>query len=50
MVGDVIAGCAHADVGTRLAPKNDCYVAELPSLVLRDVRIEDERRGSPKPR
>ncbi len=26
----------------RLDAKNDCYVAELPSLVLRDVRIDDE--------
>src|SRR5262245_31388334 len=25
----------------RLDPKNDCYVAELPSLTLKDVRIED---------
>jgi ATP-dependent Lon protease len=29
-------------VRARLDPKNDCYVAELPSLALRDVRIEDE--------
>lgn len=29
-------------VKARLDAKNDCYVAELPSLVLRDVRIEDE--------
>jgi ATP-dependent Lon protease len=29
-------------VRARLDPKNDCYVAELPSLALRDVRIEDD--------
>jgi ATP-dependent Lon protease len=29
-------------VKARLDAKNDCYVAELPSLVLRDVRIDDE--------
>ncbi len=29
-------------VRARLDPKNDCYVAELPSLALRDVRIEDQ--------
>jgi ATP-dependent Lon protease len=29
-------------VRARLDPKNDCYVAELPSLALRDVRIDDE--------
>lgn len=29
-------------IRTRLDAKNDCYVAELPSLVLRDVRIEDQ--------
>lgn len=29
-------------VRARLDAKNDCYVAELPSLVLRDVRIEDQ--------
>jgi ATP-dependent Lon protease len=29
-------------VRARLDPKNDCYVAELPSLALREVRIEDE--------
>jgi ATP-dependent Lon protease len=28
-------------VRARLDARNDCYVAELPSLVLRDVRIED---------
>lgn len=28
-------------VKARLDPRNDCYVAELPSLALRDVRIED---------
>lgn len=28
-------------VKARLDAKNDCYVAELPSLVLRDVRIDD---------
>jgi ATP-dependent Lon protease len=28
-------------VRARLDAKNDCYVAELPSLALRDVRIED---------
>jgi ATP-dependent Lon protease len=26
----------------KLDPKNDCYVAELPSLNLRDVRIDDQ--------
>jgi ATP-dependent Lon protease len=26
----------------RLDARNDCYVAELPSLVLRDIRIEDQ--------
>src|SRR5262249_46650088 len=26
----------------RLDPKNDCYLAELPSLALRDVRIDDQ--------
>src|SRR5258708_14800377 len=29
-------------VHARLDAKNDCYVAELPSLNLRDVRIEDQ--------
>lgn len=29
-------------VKTRLDAKNDCYVAELPSLALRDVRIGDK--------
>ncbi len=29
-------------VRTRLDAKNDCYVAELPSLALRDVRIGDQ--------
>jgi ATP-dependent Lon protease len=29
-------------VRARLDPKNDCYLAELPSLALRDVRIEDQ--------
>src|SRR3989440_5224549 len=29
-------------VKARLDAKNDCYVAELPSLALRDVRISDE--------
>jgi ATP-dependent Lon protease len=29
-------------VRARLDAKNDCYVAELPSLQLRDVRIDDE--------
>src|SRR5215510_7270211 len=29
-------------VRARLDAKNDCYVAELPSLALRDVRIEDQ--------
>ncbi len=29
-------------VRARLDAKNDCYVAELPSLTLRDVRISDE--------
>jgi ATP-dependent Lon protease len=29
-------------VKARLDARNDCYVAELPSLVLRDVRIDDE--------
>ena len=28
-------------VRTRLDAKNDCYLAELPSLALRDVRIQD---------
>ena len=28
-------------VRARLDPKNDCYVAELPSLALKDVRIDD---------
>ena len=29
-------------VKARLDPKNDCYVAELPSLALRDVRISSQ--------
>lgn len=29
-------------IKARLDAKNDCYVAEIPSLVLRDVRIDDE--------
>ena len=29
-------------VRARLDAKNDCYLAELPSLALRDVRIDDE--------
>lgn len=29
-------------VRARLDPKNDCYIAELPSLNLKDVRIEDQ--------
>src|SRR3984893_11042371 len=29
-------------IRARLDAKNDCYVAELPSLNLRDVRIEDQ--------
>lgn len=29
-------------IKARLDARNDCYVAELPSLVLRDVRIDDE--------
>lgn len=29
-------------VRARLDAKNDCYVAELPSLALRDVRIDDQ--------
>jgi ATP-dependent Lon protease len=29
-------------VKTRLDAKNDCYIAELPSLALRDVRISDK--------
>ena len=29
-------------VKARLDPRNDCYLAELPSLALRDVRIPDE--------
>lgn len=29
-------------IKARLDPKNDCYIAELPSLALRDVRIEDQ--------
>jgi ATP-dependent Lon protease len=28
-------------IKARLDPRNDCYIAELPSLALRDVRIED---------
>src|ERR1041384_7834745 len=29
-------------IKARLDTRNDCYVAELPSLALRDVRISDE--------
>src|SRR6266480_6182290 len=29
-------------VKARLDTKNDCYIAELPSLALRDIRIGDE--------
>ncbi len=29
-------------VRARLDPKNDCYLAEIPSLALRDVRIDDQ--------
>ena len=29
-------------IRARLDPKNDCYIAELPSLALRDVRIDDQ--------
>jgi ATP-dependent Lon protease len=29
-------------VRSRLDAKNDCYVAELPSLALKDIRIEDQ--------
>lgn len=29
-------------IKARLDPKNDCYIAELPSLALRDVRIDDQ--------
>jgi ATP-dependent Lon protease len=29
-------------IRARLDPKNDCYLAELPSLALRDVRISDQ--------
>src|SRR5208283_3265294 len=29
-------------VRAKLDPKNDCYVAELPSLALKDVRIDDQ--------
>ena len=29
-------------VKARLDVKNDCYIAELPSLALRDVRIDDQ--------
>ena len=29
-------------VRARLDPRNDCYLAELPSLALRDVRIDDQ--------
>lgn len=29
-------------VRAKLDPRNDCYVAEVPSLALRDVQIEDE--------
>jgi len=29
-------------VRARLDARNDCYIAELPSLVLRDVRIDDQ--------
>ncbi len=32
----------HRHCEARLDTKNDCYVAELPSLALRDVRIGDE--------
>ncbi|MEN6527319.1 MAG: BREX system Lon protease-like protein BrxL [Candidatus Polarisedimenticolia bacterium] len=28
-------------IKARLDPRNDCYIAELPSLALRDVRIDD---------
>lgn len=30
-------------IKARLDAKNDCYVAELPSLALRDVRIDDDQ-------
>jgi ATP-dependent Lon protease len=29
-------------IRAKLDPKNDCYVAELPSLALKDVRIDDQ--------
>src|SRR3990170_7077456 len=29
-------------IKARLDAKNDCYLADLPSLMLRDVRIEDQ--------
>lgn len=29
-------------IKSRLDTKNDCYIAELPSLALRDVRIDDQ--------
>src|SRR5208337_2070217 len=29
-------------IRARLDPKNDCYIAELPSLTLKDVRIDDQ--------
>ena len=29
-------------VRARLDPKNDCYIAELPSLLLKDARIPDD--------
>jgi ATP-dependent Lon protease len=29
-------------IRARLDPKNDCYIAELPSLALKDVRIDDQ--------
>src|SRR5436190_19486217 len=29
-------------IRARLDAKNDCYVAELPSLALRDIRIDDK--------
>src|SRR5271166_1842474 len=30
-------------IKARLDPKNDCFLAELPSLTLRDVRIDDRQ-------
>ena len=49
--GGALQGASHEEGGSiklidivkaRLDAKNDCYVAELPSLALTDVRIDDE--------